>query len=218
MKRRLNILCILVFIVLTLSLYTTGYQFGAGFVLGWDIAKEQKENLKKSENSMFNGDFRLVNVVPTTAMWQPDTILNTKTGEYEPAVYKEMAVRISKDQNFTQLIIGGSCSLLNIFVSIAALILFVLIILNINKSLIFEWRNVHRMRWLGILLITSFVLEITPKIANYWGIREVFELDKYMIAPFALQVTDALLGLGCLIVAETFAIGLKMKEEQDLTI
>jgi len=26
------------------------------------------------------------------------------------------------------------------------------------------------------------------------------------------------LGLGCLIVAETFAIGLKMKEEQELTI
>ena len=28
MKKRLNILCILVFIVLGLSLYTTGYQFG----------------------------------------------------------------------------------------------------------------------------------------------------------------------------------------------
>ena len=30
MKRRLNILSILVFIVLGLSLYTTGYQFGTG--------------------------------------------------------------------------------------------------------------------------------------------------------------------------------------------
>ena len=34
MKRRLNILSILVFIVLGLSLYTTGYQFGTGMKAG----------------------------------------------------------------------------------------------------------------------------------------------------------------------------------------
>ena len=218
MKRRLNILCIMVFIVLALSLYTTGYQFGAGFILGLDIAKEQKDELKKNKDSMFNGDFRLVNVVPTTAMWDPDTIVNTKTGEEDLIVYKEMAVRISKDINMTQLIVSGSSSLLNIFVTIGALIFFVLIISSINKSQIFEWRNVHRLRWLGGLLILSFTLEFIPKLVNYWGVRDVFALDKYIVAPFDIQVIDMMLGLGCLIVAETFAIGLRMKEEQELTI
>lgn len=218
MKRRLNILCALVFLVLMLSLYTAGYQFGSGFLAGMNLAKEKSELIEKNEDSMFSGDFRLVNIVPTTAMWQPDTIINAKTGERELAVYKEIAVRVAKDRSYTQLIISSSCSLLNIFISIAALIIFVLIISNINKSNIFEWKNVRRLRWLGGLLIISFILELLPKAVNYWGIKDVFALDNYMIAPFALQVTDMLLGLGCLIVAETFAIGLRMKEEQDLTI
>ena len=41
MKKRLNILSILVFIVLGLSLYTTGYQFGTGMKAGMSLAKEQ---------------------------------------------------------------------------------------------------------------------------------------------------------------------------------
>ena len=40
MKKRLNILSILVFIVLGLSLYTTGYQFGTGMKAGMSLAKE----------------------------------------------------------------------------------------------------------------------------------------------------------------------------------
>jgi hypothetical protein len=46
MKRRLNILSILVFIVLGLSLYTTGYQFGTGMKAGMSLAKEQHRNRK----------------------------------------------------------------------------------------------------------------------------------------------------------------------------
>lgn len=217
MKRRLNILCILVFIVLGLSLYTTGYQFGMSLKTGLDLAK-QGEKLEKNTDSMFHGDFRLVNVVPTKAMWEPDTIFNAKTGEKELAVYKEMAVRVAKDMKYSQLIVNGSCTFLNIFISISALVVFILIITSINKSQIFEWRNVRRLRWLGALLTLSFMLELLPKIVNYWGIKEVFALDKYVVAPFALQVTDLLLGIGCLIVAETFAIGLRIKEEQELTI
>ena len=44
MKKRLNILCILVFIVLGLSLYTTGYQFGTGMKAGMSLAKEQHKD------------------------------------------------------------------------------------------------------------------------------------------------------------------------------
>lgn len=46
MKRRLNILSILVFIVLGLSLYTTGYQFGTGMKAGMSLAKNSTRNRK----------------------------------------------------------------------------------------------------------------------------------------------------------------------------
>ena len=42
MKKRLNILCILVFLVLGLSLYSTGYQFGTGMKAGMSLAKAMR--------------------------------------------------------------------------------------------------------------------------------------------------------------------------------
>ena len=68
MKRRLNILSILVFIVLGLSLYTTGYQFGTGMKAGMSLAKEQHKESKACDRPMLAGDFRFVDVVPTIAM------------------------------------------------------------------------------------------------------------------------------------------------------
>ena len=71
MKKRLNILCILVFIVLGLSLYTTGYQFGTGMKAGMSLAKEQHKEPKQCDGTMLAGDFRFVDVVPTIAMIKP---------------------------------------------------------------------------------------------------------------------------------------------------
>lgn len=218
MKRRLNILSILVFIVLGLSLYTTGYQFGTGMKAGMSLAKEQHKESKACDRPMLAGDFRFVDVVPTIAMIQPDTIINAQNNEKVPVMYTQMAVRTGKEVNYSYLIISSSCSLMNALLTISALIFFVMLILSINKSQIFEWKNVRRLRWLGSLLIMSFVFYLIPQVVNYWGLKEVFALEHYIIAPLALQTTDLLLGLGCLIVAETFAIGLKMKEEQELTI
>lgn len=51
------------------------------------------------------------------------------------------------------------------------------------------------------------------------NLREAFSLESYeLILSDSVKVTNLLLGLISLIVAEIFAIGLKMKEEQDLTI
>lgn len=218
MKKRLNILCVLVFIVLGLSLYTTGYQFGAGMVAGVNLAKEQHKESEKCNGAMLAGNFRFVDVVPTTAMLHPDSIINTQTKENVPVMYTQIAVCIGKKLDLSYLLINGVCSLMNMLLTVSALIIFIMIILSINKSRIFEWKNVRRLRWLGWLLIVSFLFYLIPQVINYWGLKEVFSLEKYIIAPLGVQTTDLLLGLACLIVAETFAIGLKMKEEQDLTI
>lgn len=68
MKRRLNILCILVFLVLGYSLYTTGYQLGAGIKAGLNLGKQQAEKMKEHREPVFAGDYRLIDIVPTTAL------------------------------------------------------------------------------------------------------------------------------------------------------
>ena len=218
MKRRLNILCIAVFLILGFSLYSTGYQFGMGMKMGMNFAEKKKEVLKKQDHSFFSGDVRSLDIVPVGAMWEPDSILNVKTGENVPVVYSKITVRVSPNPNLAMLIIPGVCTLLSSLMMVVAMICFILLINNINKSIIFEWRNVSRLRWLGGLLIASFICNMIPKVAMYWGLSEIFDLKNYFINPLYFQITDLLLGVGCLIVAETFAIGLKMKEEQELTI
>ena len=127
MKKRLNILCILVFIVLGLSLYTTGYQFGTGMKAGMSLAKEQHKEPKQCDGTMLAGDFRFVDVVPTIAMIKPDTIINAQSKEKVPVMYTQMAVRIGKDVNYSYLIISSSCSLMNTLLTISALIIFCLL-------------------------------------------------------------------------------------------
>ena len=71
----------------------------------------------------------------------------------------------------------------------------------------------------GILLIVVFVCVLLPEYMALCNLREVFSLESYeLILSDSVKVTNLLLGLISLIVAEIFAIGLKMKEEQDLTI
>ncbi len=60
---------------------------------------------------------------------------------------------------------------------------------------------------------------LLPEYLSLCSLREAFALESYdLILSDSVKATNLLLGLIALIVAEVFAIGLKMKEEQDLTI
>ncbi len=97
-------------------------------------------------------------------------------------------------------------------VAIGAFILsfacYVRFILNVNRNEVFVWDNVWCLRitaiglFIGVLVFSFFTLTEESNVA------EAFE--EYM-AVLIFAVFN-------LIVAETFAIGLKLKEEQDLTI
>ena len=218
MKRRLNIFCLMIFVVLCYSLYMSFYQFGSGFVTGLNLAKGEKEKMKANQTSLFQSDFRLIDVVPEGALWKPDSVLNAKTGKQVPMMHSQMVVRVNEQMNVSQLVVNAACAIINILLMIAAVVFFVLLMLNINNSRIFEWQNVKFLRFLGRLLTLSFVADLIPQILNYSDLKALFALENYMISPFEAKVTNLLLGIACLIVAEIFAIGLRLKEEQDLTI
>lgn len=218
MKRRLNIFCALIFVVLSYSVYMSFYQFGSGVVAGLSLAENEKERLKAKEGSLFQSDFRMIDVIPDVAMWQPDSIFNAKTGERVPMMHSQMLVRVDKKVNYTNILVSMACTLVNVLMTVAGVVFFILLILNINNSRIFEWRNVRFLRWLGILLSLSFAADLIPQLMSYHGLNSLFALENYTISPFEVKVTNLLLGIACLIVAEIFAIGLRLKEEQDLTI
>ncbi len=225
MKKKLNFLCALVLLVVLLVIFKTGYDFGAGIYAGIKLVKDNKELVKENKKkgnpilAIQEGDFHLVNLIPTKAMILPDSIVNTKTGKNVPVVYSQMIIQTDKKENNANKWISGIFGFIGMISVIVALVYFIQVIVSINKSIIFDWKNVKHLRIMGYALLVSFFCVAIPPLMDMYAVKQSISLDKYIINPTFLEnIKDLFLALGCFIVAETFAIGLKLKEEQDLTI
>ena len=95
-----------------------------------------------------------------------------------------------------------------VILSVISFVNFIKFILNVNNDKVFVWENVPLLRWAGWGLLIGLI----------WLF--VFSLPMQgSIGKFFYDYTDSLvLSVFMLIVAEVFAIGMKIKEEQDLTI
>ena len=114
---------------------------------------------------------------------------------------------------------GLLLGLLKLAVGIWAIVLFIRWVVAVNRSDIFTWHNVRRLRRMGVLLLASCALTWLLEYLTVHALRQVFALPGYELTlAGSVSLSVLLLGLCSLIVAEVFAIGLRMKEEQDLTI
>lgn len=85
---------------------------------------------------------------------------------------------------------------------------FVRFILNVNHGEVFTWANVDLLRTVGWCIVVPTVVMCTimsPDIENLWEL-------------WADAIGFISEGIFILIMAEAFAIGMKLKEEQELTI
>lgn len=227
MKRRLNILCAIVLLVMGwsvgMSLYYMGLGMTKGVQMGMDAAQEIVEEGNSAKLDEVN-NMRTVSLFPkflggSEGELFTDSIRNEKTGRYVPMAYSNLMVSVPVDTPAWQKVASTVMGFLVLVANVWALVLFIRIVVSVNRSDIFNWRNVRRLRRLGILLIVGFVCVLLPEYMALCNLREAFSLEAYDLAlPDSVKVTNLLLGLISLIVAEVFAIGLKMKEEQDLTI
>ena len=95
-----------------------------------------------------------------------------------------------------------------LFLLIRSFIALVRFILNVNRDKVFVWDNVPLLRWAGWgILIPTLVFAIHDLLMHV-------PTDKI----YDSSIDNFVFGLFCLIVAEVFTIGLKLQEEQDLTI
>ena len=100
-----------------------------------------------------------------------------------------------------------------------AIVQFYKLINAINHEVIFDWMNVRRLNRIGRNLLISFMLSQAYMITNYWEATRLFELEGYEHNFWCdFQPMTLIMGLIALLVGRIFAIGLQMKEEQELTI
>ena len=105
-------------------------------------------------------------------------------------------------------LIGFLFGIAVILAAIVSFVCFLRFILNVNQNNVLTGENVNllRLTGIGLLIITVFVL-----CSTLWEGENFAEAFDETIGLMIFSVFN-------LIVAEAFAIGLKLKEEQDLTI
>lgn len=218
MKRRLNILCLLVMLVMSYSIFESTYYLGSAFLSGFR-ASFKEEMIKNPERLDEISAMKPVELFPDDFVNLKDSVYNEKSGTFVPAIYGKLAVSVKMEPNIWLRLVTLLSAFLDVFASILAVVLFGKLIISINKSRIFDWRNVRRLRWLGGMLILSFICSVIPVLSAFYELSGVFEIPGYSLTMYnAISSLTLVLGLMSLIVGEIFAIGLRMKEEQELTI
>lgn len=216
MKKRLNILCLMVFVVVGISFIPVVYGIAIGFSAGFSA--------DASGNSLNNID-RMVagEQIVLTPSYLNDlaagTIRNEVTGK-ETTIWPEhiivdQAISYPAWYEWTNNI----CRLLTIVALLVIVVLFLKLIVRVNRGQVFEWSNVRLLRWLGCIELIASIVMTTLQIYGASIANEQFAVKGFVPDYFNyISTMELSVGLVALIVAEIFAVGLKMKEEQELTI
>ena len=206
MKKRLNLLCACVLIGLLLSTSTVislmVQAVSAGFKAGYESVEKGKE----------------LNI-PSDLFAETGSVTNLKNSSQ--ASIKPIISLIEAPTTGSSLsrTANGITTLISVLASIFCLIQFFYLIRNINRGDIFSWKNVKFLRKLGVSLILLFICSFTTIMIGNYEAAQVLELKGCEYSNiFAFSEPTFILGFIALLVAEVFAVGLKMKEEQDLTI
>ncbi len=215
MKKKLNLFCILIFVVLACDVLMMSRVFMAGFASGMRHAEESNGRVEA-----MNYEYSTVSLLPTElTQANAQTLTDKVTGRRIQAWPTQMIVPKTATEGlgvtlfklFYQLIFGA--------LSGAALVTFILFVRNINKNRIFMPLNIRLLRVVGWCLLAAGVIATADGCYDIYEATQEFSLSGYAVDyGSAASISGIIFGLFSLVMAEAFAIGLKLKEDQELTI
>ena len=214
MKKILNIICGLIFITLVFSFYQTMTESAASFKDGMNDAHDGKFFTESYYGTP-------VSLTPYTNTTVPDSIYNTKTKSYTPAYISKIGLVIDgniKESSISKWIVYWFQGFEEILLFLAFLY-FIRFIVKVNQNEIYSYRNIRRLRIIGGLLVVGFIFSSIAAFCLILTINDGFAMENYQILYSGkFNITPLLLGLISLLAAQVFALGLRMQEEQELTI
>lgn len=215
MKTKLNLFCVCVLIALLLSTSTTVsimfHSFTSAFKAGYESVEKGKD--------IHISDYKMICTLPTDLLEKTGSVTNVRTGEQASIIPIISMVEAPTKENDTFHALNRIASFISVIAGIFCLLQFFYLIRNINRGDIFSWKNVKFLRKLGWALILLFICTLATIVIGNYEASQVLQLNGCEFSyTFAFSDATLILGFISLLVAEVFAIGLKMKEEQDLTI
>ena len=152
----------------------------------------------------------------------PDSLYNEKTGKWMPTYAKEVKVYVKKDEIEYPYVDNFVVKILFVIIALTGsyliIVNFIKLLISVNKSVIFDWINVRRLRKIGTGLILCFISDAINSIYESVLALGTIKLSSYSIIMETFSENLLIEGMIAFIIAEIFAVGLRLKEEQDLTI
>lgn len=216
MKKRFNLICAGIVIAIIISVSFLFNIFIYGFQAGIDAYEQGKAGIERQDVS-----YEVLFTIPTAVINnQTAKAVNQKDGTELSIMPLASLIGVpTKDISATQSVLRTLLDLINMISIIYALIQFVKMVRNIHRNIIFDWLNVKRLRRLGCALIISYCSSLALIMVNNHFISQVISLkDSVFSASMQLSEPTLIIGFTALLFGEIFAIGLRMKEENDMTI
>ena len=226
MKNRLNAFCVLIVLVFTL---VVGYQlkdtfcsFIAGFNEGYSHSTSENMNHEKSSMSDLVSKSKLFvhpfEIVPSTGHIKYDKIKNAKLNRDDDYVLSVGMVFLDRGSIILQMSLMF-LNLISYFFYVWSVVYFFRFIRNINRNIIFDKRNIIQLRKLGWGFVIVFFTTFIASYLDFYDMTKYFSLSYAEIKPYhPFASTEIFMGLTAFLFAEVFSIGIKMREEQELTI
>lgn len=215
MKKKLNLFCILIFVVLVCDILSMSNSFVAGLSSGMQHALDKK-NITESKQYNFGN----IALLPTELSQDNiQTMTDRATGERRQAWPTQLIVAKEKPDGIVVIVFKMFYTLLFGVLSVAALVSFVLFVRNVNKNRIFMRANIRLLRLMGWCLVAAGAITTLDGCYDTYQLQQAFRLDGYIVDyGAAANFSGIIFGFFSLVMAEAFAIGFRMKEEQELTI
>lgn len=216
MKKRLNLICLGIVLAVLVSMSFLFSTFYYGFKAGIDAYEQGAAGVEKLDVT-----YKMIGTMPTDVITnETATAINEKDGSTASILPFISMIGIPNEKaDATDSIFLSLLDWMVIICCIYAIVQFVKMIRNIHRNIIFDWANVKRLRRLGLSLILCFCCSLVTFAINNHLVSQVISLKDCDFS-IAFQFSDPtlLIGFTSLLFAEIFAIGLKLKEENDLTI
>ena len=155
----------------------------------------------------------------TESLAMPNELLDKKSGELLPTRINNATVKVPVgERSMLNLLLMSFCLM---FLNVSYIMIvynFLRIIFAVNKSVIFEWVNVKRLRIMGIGFIIMFIAGAGLIFIQKYTILGLMEIENYRIINSPYDGSILMFGVISFLVAEIFAVGLRLREEQELTI
>lgn len=217
MKKKVNILSAVIFLVLLVNCAGSLFYAGLGFYDGVSAGVADSHG---AHSVMMDMRPMVAEFMPGSLMSQPESLTNTITGKQVPIQVTQAIVWLDKGHtDGLAYYLSCLCNLVAAALLLLAIWRFYCFIRNINRLEIFTWSNVRLLNKMGCLLIFSFVFNLLYAWLNNWIVSGVFSAgDRVLDWISPVVSTSIIIGIAALVMGEVFTIGIRLREEQELTI